>query len=88
MPDYQTIIFTTEFTASIARLSSADLRRVFRAVQQLDTDETTPSLNVHQLKGQQAGTWTAYATRSLRVTFARLDDGRKRLLEASHHYGD
>ncbi len=88
MPDYESIVFTTEFTDSIAHLSSADLRRVFRAVQQLDADETTPSLNVRQLKGQQAGIWTAYATRSLRITFARLDGGRKRLLDASHHYGD
>lgn len=54
----------------------------------LDADETTPSLHVHQLKGQQAGLWTAYASKSLRITFERLEGGRKRLIEASQHYGD
>lgn len=88
MPDYETIVFTTEFTDSLTRLSPADLRRVFAAVRQLDTNERHPSLNVHQLKGQEAGTWTAYASKSLRITFQRLDEGRKRSLEASHHYGD
>lgn len=62
--------------------------RIFRALEQLDADETTPSLHVHQLKGQQTGVWTAYASKTLRVRFRRLDDGRKELLDASHHYGD
>ncbi len=88
MPDLLTFVFTDEFLESVHALSPTDQRRVRRALRQLDDDETTPSLNVHQLKGPQAGAWTAYATRSLRVTFARLDGGRKRLLEASHHYGD
>ncbi len=88
MPDYETFVFTTEFTESLTKLSPADQRRVFAALRQLDTDEKTSSLQVHQLKGQQAGTWTAYATKKLRITFERLEDGRKRLLEANQHYGD
>ena len=52
MPDYQTLVFTTEFTDSLTALSPADLRRIFTALRQLDTDEKTPSLHVHQLKGQ------------------------------------
>ncbi len=88
MPAYQTVVFTTEFTQSLLRFSRSDQRRIFRALEQLDTDETIPSLTVHQLKGQQAGTWTAYASKSLRISFRRLDGGRKELLEASHHYGD
>jgi len=88
MPDYETFVFTTEFTDSLARLSPADLRRVSAALRQLDIDEKTASLQVHQLSGKQAGTWTAYATKKLRITFERLEGGRKRLLEANQHYGD
>ncbi len=40
------------------------------------------------MKGQQTGVWVAYGTQKLRITFERLEGGRKRLLEASHHYGD
>lgn len=88
MPDYRTLLFTDEFLDSIFALSSTDQRRIRRALRQLDADETTPSLHVHQLKGQQAGLWTAYASKSLRITFERLEGGRKRLIEASQHYGD
>lgn len=88
MPDYRTLVFTTEFTASLLRLSAADLRRVFKALEQLDANERIPALRVHPLKGQQAGLWTAYASKSLRITFEHLDGGQKRLIEASHHYGD
>lgn len=88
MPDYQTLVFTTEFTDSLARLSPTDLRRISTALRQLDADEKTPSLQVHQLKGQQAGVWAAYGTQKLHITFEWLEGGRKRLLEASHHYGD
>ncbi len=78
MPDLLTLVFTDEFLDSLHALSPTGQRCVRRALRQLDDNETTPSLNVHQLKGQQAGTWTAYATRSLRITFARLEGGRKR----------
>lgn len=88
MPDYQTLVFTTECTDSLTRFSTADLRRIFRALRQLDADERTPSLNVHQLSGKQSGLWTAYASRSLRITFERLDGGQKRLLDVGQHYGD
>lgn len=88
MPGLPTLVFTTDFLLSLARLSPADQRRIARALEQLDADETIPSLQVHRLKGQQAGLWTAYASKSLRVTFRRLADGRKELDEASRHYGD
>jgi len=77
MPDYQTLIFTTEFTDGLTRLSPADLRRVFRAAQPLDADERLPSLKVHQLQGQQAGIRTAYASKSLRSTPAERTKGRR-----------
>ncbi len=80
--------FTTEFLATFQRLSPTDQGRVSRALELLDQNERHPSLNIHQLKGQQAGVWTAYATKSLRITFERLEGSRKRLVGASHHYGD
>jgi len=80
--------FTTEFLATFQRLSTTDQGRVSRALELLDQNERHPSLNVHQLKGQQAGVWTAYATKSLRITFERLAGSRKRLVGASHHYRD
>jgi hypothetical protein len=88
MPDYVTLVFTDEFVDSFITLSPADQRRIRCALRQLDEDDTTPSLHVHQLHGQQAGLWTAYASKSLRITFVRLPGARKRLIEASHHYGD
>jgi hypothetical protein len=58
------------------------------ALDLLEESDRHPSLNIHQLKGQQAGLWTAYASKSLRITFERREGGRKRLIEASQHYGD
>jgi hypothetical protein len=43
---------------------------------------------VHQLKGSRAGLWSASASRNLRITFLRLEGGRKLLVECSHHYGN
>ncbi len=88
MPDYLTLLFTSDFMASMESLSPADRRRVRHALDLLEANERHPSLNIHQLSGKQAGEWTIYASKSLRVTFERLEAGRKRLLEASHHYGD
>ncbi len=65
MPDprgYQTLEFTPGFWQGVTRVSPADQRRVLRALEQLDADERTPSLQVHELQGQDQGTWTAYAT--------------------------
>ncbi len=69
-------------------LSSADQGRIFGALALLDENERHPSLNVHPLKGQQADLWAAYATKSLRIVFRRIDTGRKELLSASQHDGD
>jgi hypothetical protein len=85
---YQNVIVTPEFLDTLTNLSRTDQRRILRAMLLLDADEQYPSLNVHQLKGKETGQWVAYATKGLRITFIRLDDGRKELKEASHHYGD
>jgi mRNA-degrading endonuclease YafQ of YafQ-DinJ toxin-antitoxin module len=85
---YQYLVFTTEFMEDLTHLSMADQRRILRALEQLDTDEQRPALQIHQLQGQQAGIWTAYASKSLRITFRRLANGRKELVACSRHYGD
>ncbi len=76
------------FLTSLSDLARDDQRRVIRALEQLDRDERTPSLRVHRLHGSRAGLWSASASRSLRITFLRLEDGRKLLVECSQHYGD
>jgi len=85
---YTTLIFTdTLFTTLMGNdFSATERRRFVRALQLLDTDERHPSLRVHQLRGEQAGTWSASASDELRITFERLPEGKKRLLVCSRHY--
>jgi hypothetical protein len=84
---YRTLEFMrTTFLNSLSDLARDDQRRVIRALEQLDADEPVLSLRVHQLKGSRAGLWSA--SRNLRITFLRLEGGRKLLVECSHHYGD
>ena len=88
MADLQTLIFTLAFLDDLTRLASDDQRRVLRALAKLDTAEQTPSLRIHEMHGNAAGQWSATASKSLRITFERLEQGRKRILGCSHHYGD
>ena len=85
---YTTLIFTdTLFTTLMSNdFSATERRRFIRALQLLDTDERHPSLRVHQLRGEQAGTWSASASDELRITFERLPEGKKRMLTCSRHY--
>ena len=86
---YRTLEFMrATFLTSLSDLAPDDQRRIIRALEQLDTDERLLSLRVHQLKGSRAGLWSASASRSLRITFLRLESGRKLLVECSQHYGD
>lgn len=88
MAEYATLIITSEFIESYGarEFSYADRQRFRRALSLLDSDERHPSLRVHQLRGDQAGKWSASASDALRITFERLPDGRKRLLICSRHY--
>jgi mRNA-degrading endonuclease YafQ of YafQ-DinJ toxin-antitoxin module len=90
MPPYSSLVFSDEFLRSLlaARFSAAEIAQLFRALRLLDQHERHPSLRVHQLQGDLAGQWSASASSSLRITFVRLDDGRKAQLAASRHYGD
>ncbi len=90
MPDITTLVFTTEFLQSllVGKWSEKERKRFDAALALLDTNEKHPSLRMHQLKRDMRGQWSASASHDLRITFERLDDGRKRLLECSRHYGD
>lgn len=92
MPDvraYQALEFArATFLFSLSELAPDDQRRVIRALDQLDGDERTLSLRVHRLHGSRVGLWSASASRSLRITFLRLEGGRKLVVECSQHYGD
>ena len=88
VPDLPALVLTLEFLEELTRLARADQRRVLQALARLDADERHPSLRVHQLQGKRDGQWAAAASDELRITFARLGEGRKRILGCSHHYGD
>lgn len=85
---YTSLVFTRDFLKSFKEqdFSAADRSRILRALDLLERNERHPSLRVHQLHGKHRGTWSASASDELRITFERLDGGRKRLLECSRHY--
>lgn len=85
---FTTLVFTDNlFTTLLSKdFSAAERRRFVRALELLDTNEQHPSLRIHQLHGDQAGIWSASASDELRLTFERLPEGKKRMLECSRHY--
>ncbi len=88
MTDYQSVQITPDFLESLVDgdFTATERRRFLRAILLLDTNECHPSLRVHQLQGKLRGTWSASASDELRITFERLEGGRKRLLLCSRHY--
>jgi plasmid maintenance system killer protein len=90
MPPYRTLALTSEFLDSLISdaFSAGDRRRFVRALRLLDENERHPSLRVHALRGDREGQWSASASDQLRITFRRLPNGLKELLECSRHYGD
>ena len=85
---YRRIDFTDTFLESFSSkdLTSSDRAAILKALRLLDDDEQHPSLRVHKLAGDREGSWSASASRVLRLTFERLDAGRKRMLTCSKHY--
>lgn len=85
---YRRIDFTDTFLESFSSkdLTSADRAAILKALRLLDDDEQHPSLRVHKLAGDREGSWSASASRVLRLTFERMDAGRKRMLTCSKHY--
>ena len=86
--DYRYLDFTETFLETFASkdLTAADRAAIVEALRFLDENERHPSLRVHKLEGDREGSWSASASTSLRVTFERLDGGRKRMLTCSRHY--
>lgn len=85
---YRSIDFTDTFLESFSSkdLTSSDRAAILKALRLLDDDEQHPSLRVHKLAGDREGSWSASASRVLRLTFERMDAGRKRMLTCSKHY--
>ena len=88
MPSYATLVFTSEFMDDLVttKFSETDQQRIVRALKLLDMNEQHPSLRVHQLKGNLDHVWSVSASTVLRITFERLDGGKKRLLRCTRHY--
>jgi mRNA-degrading endonuclease YafQ of YafQ-DinJ toxin-antitoxin module len=87
---YHALLITRTFLETLCsrEFSATERRQLLNALDRLDRDERHPSLRVHQLQGNLAGHWSASASRHLRITFERLDNGVKRLIACSRHYGD
>jgi hypothetical protein len=85
---YRSLDFTETFLHTFASkdLTAADRSAVLKALKLLDEDERHPSLRAHKLEGDRDGSWSASASKVLRVTFERLGEGRKRLLTCPKHY--
>lgn len=85
---YHSLDFTETFLHTFASkdFTAADRSALLKSLRLLDENERHPSLRVHRLEGDREGSWSASASGVLRVTFERMDGGRKRLLTCSKHY--
>lgn len=88
MTGYESLEFTDTWLEDFTnrRLSDSDRVRVLKALRLLDLDERHPSLRVHVLEGDRQVSWSVSASDTLRLTFERLSDGRKRMLTCTRHY--
>lgn len=85
---YRTLDFTQTFLETFASkdFTVSDRAAILKAVRLLDENDRHRSLRVHKLEGDREGSWSASASDVLRLTFERLEGGRKRLLTCSKHY--
>lgn len=89
MSDYlPSLRLSKRFTADLLdnRWTAAERSAVKKALELLDTKDQHPSLRIHRLAGDPEGSWTAYVTMSVRITFRREPDGLKQLLTLTKHY--
>ncbi len=86
--EYRPLDFTHAFLETFASkdFKAAELKSFLKALRLLDENEKHPSLRVHKLEGDREGSWSASASAVLRMTFERLEGGRKRMLTCSRHY--
>jgi mRNA interferase RelE/StbE len=83
---YKSLDITDTFRETFASFEKRDRNRFLKALRFLDENEKHPSLRVHELEGDLAGTWSASASDVLRMTFERTTGGRKTMLTCSRHY--
>ncbi len=85
---YRSLDFTATFLETFAArdFTAKDRAAILKALRLLDENEQHPSLRIHKLTGDRDGSWSASATGSLRLTFQRMEAGRKRMLTVSKHY--
>jgi plasmid maintenance system killer protein len=85
---YRSLDFTDTFLETFASrdLKPAERKLLLKALRLLDENKRHPSLRVHKLEGDRQGAWSVSASDVLRMTFARLEDGRKRMLTCGRHY--
>jgi hypothetical protein len=81
-------VFTPDFMRDFyrGRFSASEIDRILRALGHLETNERHPSLRVHLLKRELRNQWSASASDEIRITFRRLDGGRKELIAVTRHY--
>ncbi|MDA8262194.1 MAG: type II toxin-antitoxin system mRNA interferase toxin, RelE/StbE family [Actinomycetota bacterium] len=85
---YRSLDFTATFLEAFAArdFTATERAALLKALRLLDENERHPSLRTHKLTGDREGSWSASATGALRLTFERLEGGRKRMLTVSKHY--
>ncbi len=86
--EYRSLDFTDTFLETFASkdFRTAERKSFLKALRLLDSNEKHPSLRVHRLEGDREGSWSASASDVLRMTFERLESGRKRMLTCTRHY--
>ncbi len=86
--EYLSLDFTDTFLETFASkdFRTAERKSFLKALRLLDSNEKHPSLRVHRLEGDREGSWSASASDVLRMTFERLEGGRKRMLTCNRHY--
>lgn len=77
---YRSVRFTPRFVDDLIELSKTEQKQTVKAIKAPDGNEKLPSLRVHELQGTLRGIWSASASKKLRITFVRRDDGLKLLL--------
>ncbi len=85
---YRSLDFTATFVETFAArdFTAGDRAAILKALRLLDENEEHPPLRVHILAGDREGSWSASVDGSLRLSFERLEAGRKRMLTVSKHY--
>jgi len=86
--EYRSLDFTHTFLETFASkdFAATERKSFLKALSLLDGNEKHPPLRVHKLAGDREGSWSASASDMLRMTFERLEGGRKRMLTCTRHY--